>query len=207
MKKIVYIILFLMLPLCVSADEKSKSILDKAVATIESSLPMTMSFCYEMFDDEGNLQVFDEGSLTIAENKKYNVSLSFMKIWCNGVQQWNYMSQTNEIYITSADSEDVLMYSPLHIMKLYKNGYDCTLTQEGDDNIVTMKAIGAAEIDALKLIISNSTMQMKTVEFYTPQGKINIKIKKYDKKCKVSDEDFICNTNEYPDAEIINMMN
>ena len=207
MMRIMLYTLLLLLPLCANADEKAKALLDKAVAQVEASMPMTMTFHYEMYDDAGSLQMTDDGSVTISGRDKYNVSLSFMKIWCDGTRQWSYMAHTNEIYITSPDSEDGLRFSPLYMMQLYKNGYESTLTTSGNNNIVELKAIGPADIDMLKLTIDSATLQMKSAQLYMPEGRIDITVKAYDKKIKVADGNFICPLNEYTDAEIIDMVN
>lgn len=198
-------LLFLILPLFVKADDKAVALLNKAVAHIWSELPVKMNFKYRMYV-AGELQYNDAGEMILADAGRYLYSLAPMKMWCDGERQWSYMAQTNEIYITSADSDEGRNFSPLYLMQLYKEGYEGSVIEIVGRYIITLTAKEEAEFDRVDITLNNVTMQVEALELHTAENEILIVINEYSNKVKVSEELFRCPLDEFPDAEIINMI-
>lgn len=200
-------LLFVIFPLFISAEEKMVHLLDKAVSCIQNEMPLKIDFAYELYDNEGVSQFIDSGEMILSKDNKYMYSLSQMKVWCDGEKQWSYMPQTNEIYITSVDSEDGQSLSPLYLMQLYKSACKGSVEEDKEHYVVTLDALKDADYNKVELVLNKKNMQLEAAKLYTFEGKISILVNKYTPKVSVTKDQFHCPLNEYSGAEIIDMIN
>lgn len=200
-------LLLVIFPLLISAENKVEIVLDKAVSCIQNEMPLKIDFTYELYNNEGVSQFVDAGEMILSKDGRYMYTLSQIKVWCDGEKQWSYMSQTNEMYITSADGEDGQSLSPLYLMQLYKSGYKGGVEENKEHYVVTLNAPKDADYNKVELVLNKKNMQLETAKLYTFEGAISILINKYIPKISVTKEQFCCPLNEYSGAEIIDMIN
>ncbi len=209
----VLIIFLMFVPLLACADGGAVKLLDKAVAQIKADTGVQMDFEYSLYNANGERSVAEKGvfyadcSLEAKDKERFALLLEHLKIWCDGTRQWNYSGQTDEIYITDAESEEAQNLSPLHIMQLYKGGYKSSLSAEEAVNVVTLLPTDDnGEFGKVVLYIDKATLQPLKMQLdMGDNGCINIEIKKYKGGCKFADEIFVCPVNDYPNAEVIDM--
>lgn len=213
MRRVIAIVLML-LPLLARADgEGAVRLLDRAVAHIKSDGGVQMDFEYSAYDADGE-RLFAEKGVFYADcrledkgKERFALLLDELKIWCDGVQQWNYSAQTDEIYITAADSDEAQSLSPLHIMQLYKSGYNCSLGQEDACSVVTLLPTDdSGEFSKVVIYINKATLQPVRMRlFMGDNGCIDIAIKSYKGGLEHEDETFVCPLKEYPNVEVVDM--
>lgn len=204
-----YIILLLLLCTILSASaNEAVALLDKAVARLKADFPVELSFTCSIYDNDGTLLQVDEsaGELNIAAGGKYTISASGIKVWCDGVRQWNYMEQTNEIYITTAGSEEAQNFSPLYLMELYKLGYTCTYNKVLGMRTVTLAAKSDDDPFTMVVVTLDDENRIKALALYTAEGYTVLAVTAYKAGVKLDDTVFTCPTDEYSGAEVIDMM-
>lgn len=210
----VFAIVLMLLPLLARADgEGAVRLLDRAVAHIKSDGGVQMDFEYSAYDAGGE-PLFAEKGLFYADcrlgdkgKERFALLLDELKIWCDGVQQWNYSARTGEIYITAADSDEAQSLSPLHIMQLYKSGYNCSLDNEGANDVVTLLPIDdSGEFTKVMIYINKVSLQPVRMRlFMGDNGRIDIAIKSYKGGLELKEATFVCPVNDFPNVEIVDM--
>lgn len=209
-----FLILLLMLPLALYADnDKAVKVLDTAVAKLKSDTGVQMEFVYSVFDADASLQFSEKGILLIDSDRLvkgkecFALLLEQLKIWCNGTAQWNYSGQTNEIYITDADSEEAQNLSPIYIMQLYKNGYGCSMKEEAKRCVITLLPVDAErEFSQVVVTIEKESLKPVTIVLYmNGNGSAEIVMNNYKTGCAFNIKQFTCPLDEYPDAEVVDM--
>lgn len=202
-----YILMLLLLPCALLAQERdAKSLLAGAIKQIEADAAVQMLFSYSVYDAGGSEQFSDDGSLKL-DGERYALLLSPLKLWCDGQTQWSYMAQTDEIYITEADSEDAQIYNPVYLMGLYKKGYDCSVKTAAGVDVVTLLATDK-EQDFEKVVLSldSKTAQPLDIQiFVAGQGYTAVKINSYKRGCNFDNRVYNCPTEDFPTAEIVDM--
>ena len=196
-----------------AAEDRAERILDEAVAKLKADSGVQMEFEYSIFDADTELQFSDKGTLFIDSDKIvkgkecFALLMEQLKIWCNGSVQWNYSAQTNEIYITGANSEEAHNLSPLYIMQLYKSGYSCSLVEDTKYNVITLQpADSNGEFDKVVVTLDKKSLNpVKIVLLMNGNGSIEIVINNYKAGCKFSREQFTCQVKEFPEVEIVDM--
>ena len=212
MRKLLLLFMMQCCMLFVAAQEAT-DVLDAAIKKIKSDVGIRMNIEMTIYDVDGGVMYTDEGSLLVGNSvatkkERYVLLLENMKIWCNGTTQWNYMAQTNEIYITEADSEEAQTFSPVYLMQLYKQNYDCSLRKEGGYNVVTLMSNNEDnEYKKIDIYINGHNSLLDKIELSMGQGgSTKIAITDYKSKCKFEKSQFVCPVKEFPDAEIVDML-
>lgn len=206
MKKIIFsLLLFFSVALC--AQEKDAALLlEKAIKNIEADAAVQMTFSYSVFDADSAEQYADTGSLKLDGNS-YSLLLSPMKLWCDGKTQWSYMEQTNEVYITEADSDEAQVYNPVYLMGLYKKGYDCSLKRTGEADVITLVAADA-EQSFDKVVLSLDMKNMRPISmliYMAGGGYTKVNVTSYKPGCNFDKRVYRCPVEDFPTAEIVDM--
>lgn len=207
-------ILMLLLPYTLRANgDDAVKLLDKAVAQIKADGGVQMDFEYKVCDANGVSLFSEKGFLYIdnntetKQNERFALHLEQLKIWCNGVVQWNYSAHTNEIYITDADSDEAQNLSPLHIMQLYKQGYNCLMKEKAAEVLVTLTPEDAnVEFNEVTVHLAKNSLQpTRMVLDMGDNGTTEIIIKSYKGGCRFNDNQFECPLKQFADAEVVDM--
>lgn len=210
-------LLAMILPTMLFADDNKSvavTLLDKAVEAIKADVGVQMDFTYEFSDANGDVHVTDKGFFCVdncPENKDiqlYTLQMQQMKIWCNGKKQWNYMAQTNEVYLTAANSDEAQSLSPLYLMQLYKSGdYNCSADAKSGNSVVTLTSANEeTEFNKIFVTLDTKTLHLERITLVDRDGNsIEIVINAYKSDCKFESHLFEFPANEYSDAELIDM--
>ncbi|MBQ5730254.1 MAG: outer membrane lipoprotein carrier protein LolA [Bacteroidaceae bacterium] len=207
------ILLFLLPMMLYASNDGVEAVLDKAVAKLKADSGVQMEFEYSVYDADASLLFREKGSLLIDADKAvagkecFSLLLEQLKIWCNGTVQWNYTGQTNEIYITDAESDEAQNLSPLYIMQLYKNGYRGSLKENVGANVITLLPIdNNGEFDKVQVTIDKESLQPVRIALsMNGNGSTEIVVKSYKAGCLFNSKQFVCPVNEFPDAEVVDM--
>jgi len=114
--------LLLSLPLFSQNDATSKAILDKAFAEFEASQGIQLSFKTTTTESDGTTYPTESGVAYIRGNR-FKLVMEKMDIWFDGVTQWVFIKETNEVNISNPTGKEIAAVSPLALLGMYKNGY------------------------------------------------------------------------------------
>lgn len=198
--------LLLFLPVALYAQGgNAVAMLENAIKKIESDAAVQMTFTYNVYDAGGALQFSDDGSLKL-DGECYALLLSPMKLWCDGRTQWSYMDQTNEVYITDADSDEAQVYNPVYLMGLYKKGYTCSVESVGGKNNITLLAKGEQDFEKVVLALDAKTLQPVAMQIFVEgQGYTTVDITSYKSGYNFDKRVYACPLEDFPAAEIVDM--
>ncbi len=209
MRKTIFLLLLLSLPAMLCAQTDASTILDKAVAAIKADAGVSMDFTITLYDLSGDEQYDDKGVLKI-DGEKYALLSDQMKLWCDGETQWSYIVSNNEIYISEPNADDARVFSPVHIMELYKEGYkssvDKKLSSAKSDAVVLVANARGLEIEKVTIMLDKQTAKPQKLEVVYENGtSATIKVNSYKGNCKFSTKDFRCREKDFRGVEFVDM--
>ncbi len=205
--KIKILLLLLLCPFVLAAQRNdAETLLAAAVQRIEADAAVQMTFDYIVYDNGGVEQYADNGTLKL-DGERYSLLLSPLKLWCDGKTQWNYIAANNEVYITTADSDEAQLYNPLHLMGLYKKGYDCSLEKENGKSRVTLVAASPeASFGRVVITVDDKSLRPLAMRvFVEGEGCTAVTVTAYKPKCMFDDRVYHCPTEDFPSAEFVDM--
>ena len=181
-------------------------VLDKALAGLKSELPVRMDYYYEAFAAPGERLQSDTGIIYI-DNDRYALLMQDMKVWCDGVTQWSYMREVDEIYVTDAASDEAQNLSPLYIMEHYREGFSVSAVNEAGVVAVTLQPMdGDSDVESVQLFILEDNYRLSAMVISIPgQGGVLVELDGYVAKCGVDDGVFTCPLDEFRTVEVIDM--
>lgn len=187
-------------------EADANAVLDKALAGLKSELPVRMDYYYEAFAAPGERLQSDKGVIYI-DNGRYTLLMQDMKVWCDGVTQWSYMREVDEIYVTDADSEEAQNLSPLYVMEHYREGFSVSAVNEAGVVAVTLQPMDSdSGVESVQLFILEDNYRLSAMVISMPeQGSVLVELDGYVAKCGVDDDIFTCPVDEFQTAEVIDM--
>ena len=205
MRRILYVLL-LMSPFMLSAQDNASAFLDKAVAKLKADAAVHMDYGYAVYDEDGKLVLEDTGVIRIDGNW-YSLLMDNMKVWCDGNTQWSYMRDVNEIYVTSAASEEAQNLSPLNMMEKFRKVSSPAIKIENGKVVVTLSnGSGEAEINKVVLRFDGSSNRLEGMSIYmTNAGRVEIELSNYAAKCKFAESSYVCPVSNFPGVEVVDM--
>lgn len=213
MRRYIIYILSLLFPLGLLAQGDGTQLMAKAVDKLTADYPLQMTFVVSTYNADGAMLFVDEGSLRLGKkqdnslSEQYVLLMDNMKLWCDGNTLWSYMVPTNEVYILSPDDESARIFSPVHLMQLYKQGYSCYVKKSGDSSVVTLEPQGEeSELSMVDVTLNASTLRPEKIVVYMgDDGYTELKIASYWPRCNFDSRIFSYPQQDYPDAELVDM--
>lgn len=201
-----FLFAMLQLPLFSQTVVDANAVLDKALASLRSDLPVRMDYDYEVFDDDNARLQGDKGIIYI-DNNRYALLMQDMKVWCDGDTQWSYMREVDEVYITDADSDEAQNLSPLYVMEHYREGYSVSAVSKDGVVAVTLQAMDEnSDVASVQLsILERDYRLVSMVITMAGQGCVLVELDGYVADCGADSDVFVCPLDEFSSAEIIDM--
>ena len=200
--------LLLMLPLAAVAQDDAVALLDRIIADIKAGAALQQDYSYTVYDEDDAVVYSDKGVLKL-DNERYALDMENMKVWCDGITQWSYMKDIDEVYITDAGSEEAQNLSPLYIMEAYRANYTLELGgEQAGIRILAMKAKDVdAEVNELRLhVYMGERPVLEGLEiFMSGQGYARITLGESKRGCKFGKDTYRCRVKDFPTAEIVDM--
>lgn len=200
------LVLLLIFPIAVVAQGDAAAFIEKAVAKLKSDAAVHMDYGYAVYDEGGRLLQEDTGIIRIDGNC-YSLLMDNMKVWCDGKTQWSYMRDVNEIYITSATSEEAQNLSPLNMMERFRKISSPVMKSENGKVVVALSnGSGEAEINKVVLRFDGNSHRLEGMSIYmTNAGRVEVCLSNYAAKCKFAESSYICPVENFPGAEVVDM--
>lgn len=191
--------LFIVLLSMVAHAESAKSILDKAAATVSN--PNGVQANFEMRSKQfGNTS----GSISI-KGRKFHASTPQAIIWFDGMTQWTYMRQNEEVNVSNPTEEELQAVNPYNFINIYKKGFKLSLKKVNNSYEVHLKASDKKrKIQEMYIIVDQNSYRPTHVKMLQ-NGKWSVLLISSLKMTTLSDQLFQFNAKDFPQAEIIDL--
>lgn len=200
MKKFLILGFTLLFSVFVHAQNESKAIeiLDKTFARLSNEGGIRAEFTGT-----------EQGFLLI-KGEKFHLNNGNILSWYDGKTQWSYVSDMEEVNISTPTHEELQGINPYHILKEYKKDYKCSYTRA---NLLHGKKVHSLvltpkhSVNQEKIYIVISDKHQPVAMKIEHNGRIlcDIQITSYQANQKLSDESFRFDKSLYPHAEVIDL--
>ena len=196
MEKIRIICLMLLIALA-SYGQSAKQVLDKTAGIISNKSGVTASFNISS-------QQYGKTSGTISiKGRKFHADTKEAKVWFDGKTQWTYVKQNDEVNVNTPTAADLQAINPYNFIYMYKQGYTATMTKNGQNFVVTLKAKGKS-IQEMVITISQKSYVPSQIRMLQNKQWTTIHVNGF-KQTNLAESTFRFNPKQYPNAEIIDL--
>ncbi len=196
MEKIRITCLMLLIALA-SYGQSAKQVLDKTAGIISNKNGVTASFNISS-------QQYGKTSGTISiKGRKFHANTKEAKVWFDGKTQWTYVKQNDEVNVNTPTAADLQAINPYNFIYMYKQGYTATMTKNGQNFVVTLKAKGKS-IQEMVITISQKSYVPSQIRMLQNKQWTTIHVNGF-KQANLAESTFRFNPKQYPNAEIIDL--
>ena len=196
MEKIRITCLMLLIALA-SYGQSAKQVLDKTAGIISNKSGVTASFNISS-------QQYGKTSGTISiKGRKFHADTKEAKVWFDGKTQWTYVKQNDEVNVNTPTAADLQAINPYNFIYMYKQGYTATMTKNGQNFVVTLKAKGKS-IQEMVITISQKSYVPSQIRMLQNKQWTAIHVNGF-KQANLAESTFRFNPKQYPNAEIIDL--
>ncbi len=196
MEKIRITCLMLLIALA-SYGQCAKQVLDKTAGIISNKSGVTASFNISS-------QQYGKTSGTISiKGRKFHADTKEAKVWFDGKTQWTYVKQNDEVNVNTPTAADLQAINPYNFIYMYKQGYTATMTKNGQNFVVTLKAKGKS-IQEMVITISQKSYVPSQIRMLQNKQWTTIHVNGF-KQANLAESTFRFNPKQYPNAEIIDL--
>ncbi len=211
MKKLLllFLVVFSSVQLFSQVDQKAKSILDKVSEKTKAYPSITATFDFIMQNDKAGINDTNSGTLLLQKDK-YKLSISGLEIYCDGVSQWTYMDEAEEVNVSEAGSEDGSI-NPATIFTIYEKGFKNSYIGEGTNGskkTYKIELVPTSKLEFTKLIIEidQATYQIMNAKMFGKDGNIyTIKVKSFTTSTNYPASTFVFDVKKHPGITVIDM--
>ena len=178
---------------------KAKSILDKTAKIVSNKGGASANFKIT-----GSNTRALSGKISIKGNK-FQATTPDGSVWYNGKTQWAYMTDTEEVNVSTPTDAQQAQMNPYKFITLYQKGYDLSMKTLTGAYEIHLKAKDAKQSIKEMYITVNSKTYLPSLVKMQQGGKWStISISNF-KAQNLSDALFTFNPKQYPDAEVIDL--
>ena len=191
-------------------DSVSSKILEDLSIQTKSYENIHVNFNFTFKNESQDIFEEQEGNIKIDSNR-FRLEINKQIVISDGINQWIYLKEANEVQIMEYDAEDDMM-SPNKLFTIYEQGYKSEYVElkEIDSkkiHIIDLFSIESNAFRKIQLQIDSNTLQLFNIILYDKNGgsftylitdfKTNFE--------KNNNNEFLFNLTEYPDVEVIDL--
>lgn len=196
-KTLIFILLIIAGSVGVLSARTAAEMLKDASAQLTSSPSVVVNFT--MTTDSGPLH----GTLTMSRNR-YVLKSGGFAVWFDGTTQWVYSSTTNEVSITTPDSEELMESNPFMLLTEYATRY--SLTKKGENTVVlTPKTKQSDGVASGTVVLGKNDRPVKLTVNFSNGSRLVADITAIKAGTDLPATTFRYDTKTYPGAEIIDL--
>jgi outer membrane lipoprotein-sorting protein len=150
-----------------------------------------------------------ENGYLIMKGEKFYLNIQSIQSWYDGKTQWSYLTDNEEVNISSPTKEEIQAISPYHLLKRYKSDYTYIYIGQSKRKGKLVHEINLTSksdiINDIKLIISDDNKPVAILFYrnYKLMSEVNITSLQTDSK--INDKQFRFDKTKYPQVEIIDL--
>ena len=192
-----------------SQSKKAKAIIEEITEKTQSYKSVEFEFTFTYEDPSNGDDVSESGKLIISGDK-YILNIEGQKVICDGKTIWTYIEDAWEVQINSIEEDDGSI-TPSKLLTTYNEEYKARLVKEFKKDGVQYQKIELKPQEGkkwvkLEVIVNADEMQFSEISIFDKNGgKIHYKIDTFTPDINITDDDFIFNTEDYPDVEVVDM--
>lgn len=191
-------------------DSVSSKILEDLSIQTKSYENIHVNFNFTFKNESQDIFEEQEGNIKIDSNR-FRLEINKQIVISDGINQWIYLKEANEVQIMEYDAEDDMM-SPNKLFTIYEQGYKSEYIElkEIDSkkiHIIDLFSIESNAFRKIQLQIDSNTLQLFNIILYDKNGgsftylitdfKTNFE--------KNNNNEFLFNLTDYPDVEVIDL--
>ncbi len=191
-------------------DSVSSKILEDLSIQTKSYENIHVNFNFTFKNESQDIFEEQEGNIKIDSNR-FRLEINKQIVISDGINQWIYLKEANEVQIMEYDAEDDMM-SPNKLFTIYEQGYKSEYIElkEIDSkkiHIIDLFSIESNAFRKIQLQIDSNTLQLFNIILHDKNGgsftylitdfKTNFE--------KNNNNEFLFNLTEYPDVEVIDL--
>jgi outer membrane lipoprotein-sorting protein len=179
--------------------QTARQVLDKCAAVVSKPDGATANFSMTSAQ-YGNAS----GTISI-KGQKFYMHSSATTMWFDGTTLWTYMSQNEEVNISTPTQQQLQSLNPYHFINLYKQGYNATLATAATTYTVHLTATDPQlKISEAFLTVDKTTYAPKEIKLLQGTKWTTFTVSGL-KAERQNDAKFRFNSSDYPDAELIDL--
>lgn len=195
-------------------DPQAKQILDELSKTTKAYKTTTIKFSSTAVNASSNMEEVFEGQLW-QKGDMYKLNFMDAVTFFNGESKWVYMPDVQEVNLFSIEEDedsDNIFDNPQKIFTIYEKGfkyrYEDVISFNGEQvhSIELVPEDKSVEYFKIKLYISIEDSQIRGFKYFAKDGtRVEVKITELKSNISLKDSMFTFNTDDYPDAILIDM--
>ena len=150
-----------------------------------------------------------ENGYLIMKGEKFYLNNQSIQSWYDGKTQWSYLTDNEEVNISSPTKEEIQAISPYHLLKRYKSDYTYIYIGQSKRKGKLVHEINLTSksdiINDIKLIISDDNKPVAILFYRNNKLMSELNITSLQTDSKIDDKPFRFNKTKYPQVEIIDL--
>lgn len=150
-----------------------------------------------------------ENGYLIMKGEKFYLNNQSIQSWYDGKTQWSYLTDNEEVNISSPTKEEIQAISPYHLLKRYKSDYIYIYIGQSKRKGKLVHEINLTSksdiINDIKLIISDDNKPVAILFYRNNKLMSEVNITSLQTDSKIDDKLFRFDKTKYPQVEIINL--
>lgn len=146
----------------------------------------------------------------LSKGKMYKITLGGQEVYNNGKDVYTYVSEANEVNITSYNEGDESDISPNNIFNLYKKGYASSYKNEmtvvgKKYDVVTLTPKTRSSVSRIELTIGRADQLISSWTVFDRSGATTYTITDFKPNIAVANAAFTFDRSKYPKVEVIDL--
>ena len=150
-----------------------------------------------------------ENGYLIMKGDKFYLNTQNIQSWYDGKTQWSYLTDNEEVNISSPTKEEIQAISPYHLLKRYKSDYTYIYIGQSKRKGKLVHEINLTSksdiINDIKLIISDDNKPVAILFYRNNKLMSEVNITSLQTDSKIDDKLFRFDKTKYPQVEIIDL--
>ena len=150
-----------------------------------------------------------ENGYLIMKGEKFYLNNQSIQSWYDGKTQWSYLTDNEEVNISSPTKEEIQAISPYHLLKRYKSDYTYLYIGQSKRKGKLVHEINLTSksdiINDIKLIISDDNKPVAILFYRNYKLMCEVNITSLQTDSKIDDKLFRFDKTKYPQVEIIDL--
>lgn len=150
-----------------------------------------------------------ENGYLIMKGEKFYLNTQSIQSWYDGKTQWSYLTDNEEVNISSPTKEEIQAISPYHLLKRYKSDYTYIYIGQSKQKGKLVHEINLTSksdiINDIKLIISDDNKPVAILFYRNNKLMSEVNITSLQTDSKIDDKLFRFDKTKYPQVEIIDL--
>jgi outer membrane lipoprotein-sorting protein len=201
-----------MFPVFANSQKGVDEILDKLAETIASYKCLYFEYTLKTEDFHLDTSELQDGKALMKGNK-YRLSTKDLDLYSDGLTQWQYLKEDNEVIISLADSTSDIITNPLGFIVGDKKEFKRKLKGEVNEDGFDLLEIDFYPRDlktpysCIRIRIDDDRQKPHSIKYVGKDGvHYTVKIKNYTPNIEIpEDGEFIFESSKYPGIETVDL--